>query len=97
MLEADGSQATHRMMVSLTFGARDAFSEAFDRGFAMRGAIPYATRKLTRRLWPLGQSASSRRPIWPLAHNQRAPKPEWPRVHVAQRGFRAALMHAHWA
>ena len=45
MLEADGSQATHRMMVSLTFGARDAFSEAFDRGFAMRGAIPCATRK----------------------------------------------------
>lgn len=79
MLEADGSQATHRMMVSLTFGARDAFSEAFDRGFAMRGAIPCATRKHGA----FGRSANrpfSRRPIWPLGHSQRVPKPEWPRV-----------------
>ena len=43
--EADGTSQNllqptgHRMMVSLTFGARDAFSEAFDRGFAMRGEI----------------------------------------------------------
>ena len=29
----------HRMVVSITFGRKNAFSEAFDRGFAMRGRV----------------------------------------------------------
>lgn len=46
----------HRSMISLTFGRKNSFSDAFDRGFAMRAKIysmrssPCANLKARRRL-----------------------------------------------